>query len=148
VSDALVIVGYELGMLIFLAGLGQRIGRKHNLDYEFNGFYFLKWSFGLAFLVQVGFTVLVSFIYHDRQSVAVALTALIAMPGWIVISGWMQWNFFRRYNRIPNLIKRLERMTAEERAAHLESLPPKVFSQLPGDYRFVSQSSGPGSRQA
>lgn len=146
-SDILIVVGYEIGLLIFLAGFNQRLGRKRDLEREFDGIYFVKWAFGLSFFLQlVGFTLLVSLLFHSRQAAAVALTALIAMPGWLVVSAWMQWSFYRRYNRIPNVIKRLEKMSPEERATQLENLPPKVFSQLPGDYRFVSRYSEPGNR--
>lgn len=146
-ADIWIVAGYETAVIVFLAGLIQRLDRKRDLKQEFDGLYFVKWAFGLSFILQlVGFTLVVSLLFHNRQAAAVALTALIAMPGWLVVSAWMQWSFFRRYNRIPNLIKRLERMSPEERASHLESLPPQVFSQLPGDYRFVSRYSEPGKR--
>ncbi len=139
-SDILIVLAYETGMILFLAGLTQRIGRRRDLYREFDGFYFLKWSLGLAALTQIGFVTLVSVLFHDKHALAVSLTALVGIPGWLVIGGWMQWNFFRRYKRLSNLIRRLERMTDAERAIQLENLPPEIFSQLPGDYRFVSRS--------
>lgn len=145
-SNFLLVIGYEVGWIVFLAGLTQRLGRSRDTNKEFDGFFFLKWSFSLTFVAQTGFIVLVSIVFHDQHALAVALTALVAMPGWLLLSGWMQWSFFQRYKRLPNLIKRLERMNPEERATLLQSLPPKIFSQLPGDYRFVSRHSEPGPR--
>jgi hypothetical protein len=144
-SEILIVLAYEAGMILFLAGLTQRIGRRHDLDRDFDGFYFLKWSAGLAALTQVGFVLLVSVLFHDKHSLAVSLTALVGIPGWLLIGGWLQWSFFQRYKRLSNLIRRLERMTDAERAIQLENLPPEIFSQLPGDYRFVSRSDGPQS---
>ncbi|MEI6046063.1 MAG: hypothetical protein WCS37_17060 [Chloroflexota bacterium] len=145
-SNFLVVTGYEVGWILFLAGLTQRLERNRDLAREFEGLYFLKWSAGLAFIVQVGFTVLVSFLFAKQESLAVSLTALVAIPGWLLFSGWLQWSFFQRYKRLPNIIKRLERMNSNEQAALLRSLPPKIFNQLPGDYRFISRSSEPGSQ--
>jgi hypothetical protein len=138
-SEVLTVAGYQVILILFLAGLTQRLSRKRDHDREFDGFYFLRWSAGLAVGSQVGFTVLVSIIFHSRHSLAVSLTALVAIPMGMILTMWLQWSFFRRYNRISNLIARLEKMPPEERANVLKNLPPPIFSQLPGDYRFVSQ---------
>ncbi len=140
-TDFLLVAVYESTMILVLAQLIKRIANKRNLEKEFDGFVFLKFSFGLSFIIQVGFTVLVSFLFHDRHSIAVGATALIGLPGWLVLAGWTQWSFLRRYNRLENLIKRIEKMSPEEHELCLESLPPKVFNLLPGDYRFVSSDS-------
>ncbi len=136
--DGLIILGYIAALGLSLTLIVRLVRRDKDLEPEFDGFYFLRWSFGCAILGQTGLIVLLCIIFWNRQALAVGFTALLGFPGWFVASGGMQQGFFRRYNRIVNIIRRLELLGPAERIALLESLPPKILAQLPGDYRIVS----------
>jgi hypothetical protein len=87
---------------------------------------------------QIGFVILVSILYTTQHSIAVGLTVLVGIPGWLVVTLTIMRGFTVRYISIHNLIKRLERLQSNEREYLLASLPPAVFLKLPGDYRFVT----------
>ncbi len=137
-SDGLFILGYELGLALVFRLIVQLVRRDKDLEREFEGYYFLRWAVGGATLGQIGLVIMLCSLFWTRQALAVGFTALLGFPGWILAVGIIQRGFYRRYNRISNVIPRLERLGPAERIALLESLPPKVFSQLPGDYRVVS----------
>lgn len=136
--EALIILGYLIGVGILLTLMVKYARRDKDLDLEFDGFYFLRLSVGGATLAQAGFVVLACALFWTRQNLAVGTTALIGLPGWFIMAATTQWGFFRRYNRLSSLIRRLEQLGPGERALFLESLPPEVFMKLPGDYRIVT----------
>ena len=140
-QQVLIVFGYEVGALILIYGLIERVGSQKMVEVQFDWRYFLKLSVILAASIQIGFVILVSFLFHNQESVAVGLTALVGIPGFFLMLMGTQSGFFRRYKRLPNLIQRLEKMNSIEREKTLSELPPKIFSQLPGDYRFVSPST-------
>ncbi|HEX2915667.1 MAG TPA: hypothetical protein VH186_33205 [Chloroflexia bacterium] len=136
--EALILLGYLAFTALIAWQLVQRVARSKDLEYSFDGPYFLRWSVGSAVMSQLGFVSLVCALFWTRQSLAVGITTLIGLPGWFAVCAGMQWGFFRRYSKLSNLIKRIEKMSPLERSELLESLPPEVFLQLPGDYRIVS----------
>lgn len=137
-ENVVITAAYEATALIFVYGLTQRVGTPKMTANEFEWRFFLKLSFFYAASVQIGFVVLTSVLYHNQESVAVGLAALPGILGFFIILMVVQAAFFRRYCCVPNLIRRLERMTPDEREKLLSQLPARTFSQLPGDYRFVS----------
>jgi hypothetical protein len=136
--DLLYIAGYGLALILVLSVIGRKVRRDKDLAPEFDGTYFLRWSLGSAALGQTGFVVLLCALFWSRQSLAVGFTTLLGLPGFFIASAAIQWGFYRRYNRLENIIRRLENSGPAERQAMLESLPQKIFMQLPGDYRIIS----------
>ena len=134
------VAGYEIAALVFVYGFKERFGEAKMTESEFAWRYFLKWSVGFAMIIQVGFVILSSFLYHAQESIAVGLTALVGFPGLCLLAMVAQSGFFRRYKRLPNLIRRLEKMNSFEREKVLSEMPPKLFAQLPGDYRYVTHT--------
>lgn len=136
-----VAVGYEVLAACFLAGLVRRVGLAKHVEKCYDWLYFLKITLSWVILIQIGFTVLVSVMFWHEDSLAVGLTALIGIPMTPLLTMFTMLGFARTYRAVPNIIKRLERMTPDERENELENLPPEVFAQLPGDYRFVSKKN-------
>lgn len=136
----LLIIGYSLVVVIVLILSVRRYGEKKIAAPEFDSFYFLKFAAIAATCSQFGFVILVSVLYHAQHSVAVGLTALIGIPGWLLVMLAIMRGFTVRYNSLGNLIRRLDRMNPDQQEQLLASLPPEVFMRLPGDYRYVSHS--------
>ncbi len=136
-------IGILLGYEVLAVALARRLVRfarpDKDLERYFDGVYFLwQWSIRFGLLAQFSLLVLVCGMFWTRQSLAVGTTTLLVIPGTVIIGSVMQNGFYRRYNRLVSLIRRLEALGPAERAALLETLPPEVFLQLPGDYRIVS----------
>lgn len=141
-QNVLIILAYEGLAFLFVCGLIQRIGQDKMMESQFDGYYFLKWSVSSAAAIQIAFIVLSSILYHDQQAIAVGLAALPGIMGFFIVTMAIQAAFFRRYNSLVFVIRRLEALTPFEREIVLSQLPPKTFAQLPGDYRFVSYHTG------
>jgi hypothetical protein len=141
VERLLFALGFEALILIFAIGLTRRIGVTKHRELSYDWLYFLRVAVTYAVLAQISFIILVSALYWKEHSMAVGLAALVGIPMVLFIMMVMMQNFARIYRSIPNLIRRLEQMTADEREYQLERLPPEIFIQLPGDYRFVTKKS-------
>jgi hypothetical protein len=141
VERILLAIGYEAAAIIFLLGICKRVGHHKFEEKYYDWLYFLRITMGCVLAVQLGFVVLVSAFFWNQHSMAVGLTALVGIPMVLFLTMIMMRCFADSYRAIPNLIRRLEQMTPEEREKVLESLPPETFQQLPGDYRFVSKKS-------
>jgi hypothetical protein len=136
--DVIFIVGYGLALVVALSLIVRKARPYKDLEPEFDGSYFLRWSLGWAAVGQAGLVVLLCALFWNRQSLAVGFTTLLGLPGFFVASAAMQWGFYRRYNRIENIIRRLENSGPAARQALLEGLPERILMQLPGDYRIIS----------
>ncbi len=134
------VAGYEVAALVFVYGFKERFGSAKMTESEFAWRYFLRWSVGCALTIQAGFVILSSFLYHAQESIAVGLTALVGFPGLCLLAMVAQSGFFKRYKRLPNLIRRLEKMNPYEREKALSEMPASLFAQLPGDYRIVTHT--------
>ena len=136
--DVIFIAGYGLALAVILSLIVRKARPYKDLEPEFDGTYFLRRALGCAALGQAGLVVLLCALFWSRQNLAVGFTTLLGLPGFFVASAAMQWGFYQRYNRIGNIIRRLENSGPAERQAMLESLPGKIYMQLPGDYRIIS----------
>ncbi len=141
--EVFILIGYYVGVAGIVWLIGRKVGRAKDLEKEFDGLYFLRWAFGTAALAQLGLVVIVCALFWKRQALAVGITTLIGMPGLAVVVIVLQIVFFRRYNSLRNLLRRLERLGPADRAVLLESLPPETYAQVPGDYRIVSWEEEP-----
>jgi hypothetical protein len=137
-QDGLYISSYVMFLTLVAGGLVWKVRRDKDLLAEFDSIFFLRKAMGWATLGTAGFIILFCALFWQRQSLAVGFTTLLGIPGWIFIAAGMQWGFYRRYNRIGNIIRRLEKLGPAQRQSILEKLPIKIFMQLPGDYRIVS----------
>lgn len=137
-NDVIFIAGYGLALAVVVHLIVQKARPYKDLEPEFDGSYFLRWSLGCAALGQAGLVVLLCVLFWSRQSLAIGFTTLLGLPGFFAASAAMQWGFYRRYNQIGNIIRRLENSGPAERQTMLESLPGKIFMQIPGDYRIIS----------
>ena len=140
--ELLIVLGYEVLIIGLALWLVRIVRRDKDLEPQFDGLYFLtRWSLPYGVLSQVGLVGLLCILFWTRpalSAVAVGITTLIGIPGIVVVGGLVQSRFFRRYNRLTNLLRRLEQFGPSQRAALLESLPPEILRQIPGDYRIIS----------
>jgi hypothetical protein len=135
----LLAIGYEVVVASTLLVVAKRYSYEKHAESEYDWLYFLRFSVTCVMLAQTGFIVLVSALFWNQHSLAVGLSALMGIPGILLLVMLMMRTFAMEYRSIYNMIRRLENMPPEARETFLESLPPEIYRQIPGDYRIVSK---------